>query len=240
MSSLEEIFQQTGFKGSVITAARRELSFASLKSEEKEGLLFTIGTVQDTIADVSPKLARDWKKHENFFLAAAGVLKGVAGGEKSYSSVRADDLAADLRARPIIPQDFGVNSFSVSCTAGTAAYLWGGATTTFNPSSTANQRCVLAIIKNGIVTLDEKPMGRQFKFESTENVYLPWAAPSTTFQSIEDEKLVYQVYTPGAILLDPYVGSKLQVMPEVTGTKKFELFGMAFFEKDYYATTKWV
>lgn len=234
MPKVVEVMSQFGVSSFISPVD--EVDIDQLRPEERDALMFTLGQYEEKIADISPKLAKYWRRSTPAFEVGAAILKGITGGEKTFSTGRIDDMSGALCGRFIIPEDFGKTDFQVSVTKGTLAYLWGDATTYFTPSTTVNQRAVIVIMQNGIVYLDEKPIGQQYHFIGKEKVYYPFSAPATDEQSVEEDRLIYANYTPGAIVLPPRAGSKLAVMPEVTGTKKYNLFGMVFFERDYYTT----
>jgi len=213
----------------------KEIDVADLTGDEEAAIYETLDLIAEKIGAISTKLERWWRDTYPAFIAGAAVLKAVTGGEKTFSSARIDDMAGQLCGSFIIPEDFGKTDFTVNITKGTAAYLWGDGTNYFTPSTTVNKRCVIVVMKNGIVYLDEKPIGEQFWFIGKENTYYPWRSPIVDEQSLEEDRLIYASYTPAPMLLPPRSGSMLKVMPERTATgAKYYIFGMAFFERDYY------
>jgi len=234
MTKVAEVLSEYGVRSAIMPVD--EVDIEPLREGEIAALRNTLEFYREKIEDVSPKLARYWSRNYPAFEAGAAILKGMTGGEKTFSTGRIDDMAGALCGRFIIPEDFGKTDFSIDVTKGTLAYLWGSDTTFFTPSTAVNKRCVIVIMQNGIVYLDEKPIGEQYHFIGKEKTYYPYVSPITDGQSLEENKLIYASYTPGAIILPPRAGSKLAVMPEVTGAKKYYLFGMAFFERDYYTT----
>ena len=233
MAKVAEVLAEYGVRSAIMPVD--EVDTEPLREVELTALRNTLEFYREKIEDVSPKLARYWSRAYPAFEAGASILKGVTGGEKTFSTGRIDDMSGALCGRFIIPEDFGKTDFSVSVTKGTLAYLWGDGTNYFTPSTTVNKRCVIVIMQHGIVYIDEKPIGEQYHFIGKEKIYYPFVSPLTDEQSVEENKLIYASYTPGNIILPPRAGSMMAVMPEVTGTKKYALFGMAFFERDYYA-----
>jgi len=230
---LEEAMSMFGVRH--LISPTEEADVRDLTGEEEASLEYTFGNIEESIADVSPKLAKYWRRSYDAYKLGAGVLKALTG--KTFATGRADDIQGALRARPIIPEDFDVSDFSIDIIAGTANYLWGGSTTYFTPSSTVNKNAVIVVAENGILSFDEKMFGQQWQFIGEKNTYAPFAAPPTYEQSIETDRLVYVVYTPAPMLLPPTAGSKLQFMPEITATgRKYNILGMTFYEDQYYTS----
>jgi len=250
MPAFEALVKEYEVSGNLLIA-RKDVRHKKVTSEEQEIITDYFEMMAKRYREISPKLADLWIKalEDRVPFLAAGILKGYAHGEASFSGDRLDDSTAELKGRHVLPQDFGyaggtnieegTGAAYKSFTAGTAETLFPvDKTTWFLPSTTAGKRCVILLI--GIYTIDQKPMGNQYHFEAPEVPYDPFVEPPTIIQSIEEDKLIYAMLTERYILLVPDgSGSRLWTMPFVSDTRAWHFMGVSFFEREYSKDLVW-
>jgi len=250
MPSIEALVKQYEVGGNLLIA-RKDVRHRDLTTKEESVIQDYFELMAERYREISPKLSDLWLKalEDRVPFLAAGILKGYAAGEATYSGDRLDDSTAELKGRHVIPQDFGyaggtnidetTGAAVKTFTAGTPDTLFPVDNTTyFLPSTTAGKRAVILLL--GIYSVDYKPMGNQFHFDAPEVPYDPFVEPPTIFESIEEDRKVYSIIDDRYMILVPDgSGSRLWTMPVVSATKPFHFMGVVFFEREYSKTLAW-
>ena len=231
-----------------------DVEYKGLGDDEREAIERCISQHAKVLGRISPHLAEDWLAHKDFFFKVAEYAKAkLGGGEKSFSW---PSKSGGLGVSPLIPQiikykatatstypcytGYTTNSWEISLTAGTMAYLFGDGTNYYKPSPVTNEQCIIAIIQDGIVEIGTTPRIYSWRaYYEGRSEYGAWSTTPVVVESIEENRKIYQHVTPGAFVLPYAVGFMLGGMPSASGTAHIEVLGLAFYEHDFFKTPKY-
>ena len=232
-----KIFQQTPY--TVVTGGITTFETATLTNDEENTIEEYLNSLADEMAKVSPKIASDFRNQIQNVKDLASHFKARCDGKPYSPTINTPD-PGQLGMNPVIPQFFNKNHFTVDVTEGTAAYMWGDATSYFTTTSTVDQRYMLYVAANGIIHILDTPVTNQFKFDTEKKSYSPFAVEPLVIETIEEDKTIYQYQNP-AFPLGWDVGSKLSFMPNRTASGlAYNIIGIVVYEQGAFSALKWV
>jgi hypothetical protein len=235
--------------------ARDVVSAVDISPSEAQwiGWIFDRGIEQ--LRKVSPVIAADIAAQKNLAIRMAGVAKATFPVRKNYSF---PSVPGSLGAAWLFPQglkwvsspnssnpcysDYTVNSWDISMTAGTAAYLLGSSANFYKANPTTDQHTFVLIFDKGVIEVGTSPSIDQFIMlsQGKQDFGIYTVEPLVDIP-VEANKVVYQYPTPmGAVWVDHSTGIKWSFMPRRTGTATIRLLGMLFYEHDFASSLKWV
>jgi hypothetical protein len=233
---------------------RLEIEYIPPKTEEIAAVDFCVDNVLSVLRKTAPSLAADFEKHRTVFQKFAGIAKAKFPGRKT---VQFPSQTGGIGVLPLFPQavkyvgtpgpsapaytSYATNSWDISLTAGTAAYIFGDGTNYYKASPTTEQHSLLVIIENGLVEVGSTPKISQMRiWTSAETKYGIVTTNPVKAIPIEPNKTLYQYNTPGVIPVYHDFGIQWKILPEATGTSTLPLLGLVFYEHDLYPDTTWL
>ena len=247
---VSEVFREELQRGIPIAALNRaQVSYVDLDPKEVDVVNKVFDSIVSHLRKVSPKIAADIEAQRDLAIKMAGVAKATFPTRKSYQF---PSVPGSLGVAPLFPQalkydtavptDYADNSWEISLTAGTSAYLLGSSTEFYKASETTEQHSFVLIFHNGVIEVGTSPKIDQFRLVSEgKQDYGAYAVEPLVEISVEDSKAIYQYPTPlGALWVDHQSGVRWEVLPRSSGTSTIKLIGMVFFEHDFFATPKWI
>ena len=254
--SVGELFGEEISKGLMIfSGGKNVLEVEELKPEEVDAIQTCVRNSARILEKISPSIARDFKEHESVFIKFGQVAKKLFGVSKpiTYPSEPGTigvnllipqalkyAASADVTNNPCWT-NYTTNSWEISLTAGTAAYLLGDGTNYYKPSPTTNKHELIVIMKDGVVEIGSTPKIRQMLLKTeVQYKYSPWTVHPLIELPIEDNKAVYQYNTLGVVPLYHTLGTMWGVMPEKSGTSTILLIGLFFYEHDFFSSLTYV
>lgn len=219
-----------------------------LSQEEADAVRYCFEKNVKMIENVSPKLAASIRPQREAFVKWASIAKGTFPETKNFTypgqigGLGVDFLNPQLYKYDTSPSttnpsytDYTGNTWNISLTADTIAYIAGDATYHYKGSPITNNHSFAVIAQDGIVELGSTPKITQMKFESEAlDKYTPIAMSPLMIESIEENKTIYQYNTPGMIPLSHQHGMRIEVLPNATGTATIPLIGMVFYEYEFF------
>jgi len=226
---------------------QKTISIAELTREEEEAIRKAFYDGLGLVEKISPKLADEYEKQFDLIMKFAQIAKA----DMDEKPITYPSTTGKLGVAWLIPQvvkyvatpsasdpaytDYAANTWLITTTAGTAAYILGGsgATEFYKPKQTEGQRFEFLIFKNGLVQVGTSPVINQLKIESeNRRDYGVWTVHPVADMSVEDEKPIYVYNTPFAIPAYKTPGIRLSGMPIASTTIDLRLFGMVVYEHD--------
>ena len=234
---------------------RREVVYTELEAYELNVVnkVFDYGLSQ--LRKISPKIASDIETQRSIAQKVAGIFKEMIPEKKSYAF---PSETGSLGVAWLFPQairyvaspsstypaytSYPANSWDISLTAGTAAYLLGDGTNFYRASPTTSQHSMLLIFNNGVIEIGSTPKVEQFRLYSEGlSKYGIYTVAPIVEERIEENRLIYQYPTPlGALPVFYDKGVMWGFMPRASGTATVKLLGLVFYEHDLFPTLKWV
>ena len=136
---------------------------------------------------------------------------------------------------------YTLNTWEISLTAGTEAYLLGDGTNYFRPCPTEGSRCEILLLKNGILEIGTTPKLYQIHMYTRETAAQgPYTVSPLIEIPVETDKAIYVYRTPGCLPMLHDMEYMLGVMPHEDGTDTIPLLGVAFYEYEFLKELKWV
>jgi hypothetical protein len=253
MPSVEELFAEELGKGiPVFMGDRKDVVYTALESREAAAIrkVFSYGVTQ--LRKISPKIASDIEPQISLALKIAGTFKEMIPEKKSFAF---PSETGSLGAAWLFPQaikfattgegsytSYATNSWDITLTAGTAAYLFGDATHFYKASATTGAHTTLLVFNNGILEIGSTPKVEQFRIEADGlTKYGIYTVAPIVEERIEENRLIYQYPTPlGATPIFYDKGIRWAFMPRQSGTATIKLLGLVFYEHDFASTLKWL
>jgi len=254
--NVSELFAEERAKGIPVAALNRAVvSYVDLDAKEVEAVNLVFDGIVNHLRKVAPSIAADIAPQRSLALKMAGVAKATFPVRKSFQF---PTVPGSLGVAPLFPQglkwtstpgasdpcysDYAVNSWNISLTAGTAAYILGSSTNFYKANPNTNTHTFVLIFNNGVIEVGSTPKIDQFKLMSEgKQDYGAYAVEPLVEINVEPNKAIYQYPTPlGALWVDHQSGVKWWFRPRLSGTSTIKLIGMVFFEHDFFAVTKWV
>jgi hypothetical protein len=229
------------------------MPLAALNQAEEVTISTTLKHIADSIDRTSTVVGSLFRAHTDFFLVAAMIAKAKFQATPNFpASDRASALysaevpdAGQIGISPIGPPDI-LNGTSSSTPPSTwdqgapasvpaTTYLIGGSTYSFSTAGTEPKRYILALMQNGLVEIGgNTPSADQGFYTTTQNSYVPWYFNPTYDTSVETQKPVYIYDTPGAIIMDETIVSKLSIRQIYQTATRIALIGIKIYEYNYY------
>jgi len=252
LKTVQEISGTTGVN--IIGLGRDQLPYAPLDNAEIEAIRTAFYLGLDRLGKVSPKLAMDIARQERLVIEFAAVAKATFPIRKNYAF---PSVPGSLGAAWLFPQaikyaatpsatspcytSYSTNSWDISITAGTTAWLLGDGTNYYRTSSASEARTFILVFHNGLVEYGTTPSAQQFRIISEAKTdYGIYAVDPLIELPLENGMALYQYPTIGATWVDFNRGLMWGFMPTRTGTATIKMLGMVFYEHDFARTPKWV
>jgi len=234
---------------------RKEVVYTPLSNSDATIVtkVFNYGLAQ--LRKISPKIAADIEPQLSIALKVAGIFKEMLPEKKPYAF---PSETGSLGVAWLFPQaikwvvtpsatdpcytSYPANSWDISLTAGTAAYLFGDGTNFYRASSATAKHSMNLIFNNGIIEIGSTPKIEQFRLygEGLTKYGIYTVAPIVE-ERIEENRLIYQYPTPmGFVPIFYDKGIMWGFMPRASGTSTIKLLGLVFYEHDFAPTLKWV
>jgi len=241
----------TRFAGvSLASLDRATFPIAQLDPKEEDAIKRVFYYGVSHLKKVAPSIAVDIEKQYKLALAMAAVAKGTFPTRKNFSfpSVPSTGLGVAwlfpqaIKYTATTPSDYTSNSWDISLTAGTNAYLLGSSTAYYKTCSDTDSKSVILVFENGLVEVGTTPAIQQFRIVTeSKGDYGAYAVEPLVDISVEPNKAIYQYPTPaGAFWVDYNTGVKWYIMPSKTGVSTIKLLGLVYYEHKFLADTKWV
>jgi len=236
----------------VLVGGLGELEYEDFSDNEDTLFSKFIENSIDALDKISPEIAKDFEAQSGLFETLATVFKAKV--DKPFGGIL--PTSGQFGAGLLIPQDvkyvatasssspaytdYTANSWNISLTAGTTAYLLGSSANFYKASPTTGSRAMFVIMKNGIIEVGTTPSINQFQI-STERVSYPsLSVHPLVDQPVERGYTIYRYNLPFAIPVFYDFGIKLTAMPIQSGTKDVRLIGVIFYEYDFRSSLRYV
>ena len=241
------------FKGyDVLLGGIKALDVEDLSGDEETRLTTFIEDSIDALDKISPEIAKDFEAQEGLILNMTKVFKAKVS--KPFGGILPS--SGQFGVGLIIPQDikyaatasasnpcytgYTANSWNISLTAGTAAYLLGDGTNFYKARPTTNYRTALLIIKNGIVEVGTSPSINQFQPKTERVSYPAFSVHPLVDQPVERGYQIYRYNFPFAMPVFHDFGVMLGTMPIATRTADIRLVGVVLYEYSHRASLRYV
>jgi len=182
---------------------------------------------------VDPELARDLERHRDFYRVACEIAKGYFDG-KPFGGLRPD--SGQFGFSLIRPQDWGVNTWKKSVTAGWND-LFGSSGSPIVASAEKLKSTVFAWHSYISYTPNPKLIALRHNINGYDYVtytvhpFSYIAKPMKTFKVI---------FLPAEIIIHPGGRFYVRACFEEAGEVEIAPFGIIFAEHDYLAEEKWI
>jgi hypothetical protein len=256
MPTVRDLFAEDVAKGiDIFMGDRESVVYAELTASERNAItkVFNYGVAQ--LRRISPKIAGDIEPQLGLALKVAGIFKDMIPEKKEYTF---PSQTGSLGVAWLFPQairyvatpsnsapaytSYPVNSWDLSLTAGTAAYLFGDGTNYYRTSPATGQHSAILVFNNGVIEIGSTPKIDQFRLTAEGfTKYGIYTVAPIVEEKIEENRLIYQYPTPlGALPIFYDKGVMWGFMPRLSGTSTIKLLGLVFYEHDFASTLKWV
>ena len=251
---LKDLFKDELRNIAIFFGGREDIEYIPLTSAELEAVNSAIDQGLNVLRKASPTIAATFEMHRSFFQKCAGIAKAKFPGQKS---VQYPSQAGGIGVALLFPQavkyaatpsstnpcytSYATNSWDISLTAGTPAYIFGDGTNFYKASPATEAHSLLAICHNGLLEIGSTPRIAQHRiWTQAETKYGIWVTHPLAQMPIEPGKTLYQYNTIGALIVTHDFGIMWKVLPQTSGTSTLPLLGMAFYEHDFAPDTKYV
>jgi hypothetical protein len=254
MPTVKELFAEELGKGiPVFMGDRESVVYTPLESDEAAAIRKVFNYGLNQLKRITPKVASDIEPQLSLALKVAGIFKDMIPEKKSYSFPSQTGSLGVAWLFPYAIKYYGTpsgtypcytsyatNSWDISLTAGTAAYLFGNGTNYYKASPTTAQHSALLVFNNGILEIGSTPKVEQFQLTAEGfTKYGIYTVAPIVEERIEENRLIYQYPTPlGATPIFYDKGIMWGFMPRVSGTATIKLLGLVFYEHDFASTLK--
>jgi len=256
MPRVENLFAEELARGiPVFMGDRKEVSYSPLEDYEENVIFKVFNYGLNQIRKISPKIAADIEPQFSIVRKVAGIFKEMIPEKKSYAF---PSEVGSLGVTWLFPQairyaltpsatspcytSYPANSWDITLTAGTPAYLFGDGTNYYKACPATGAHSMLLIFNNGIIEVGSTPKIEQFRLvaEGLTKYGIYTVAPIVE-ERIEENRLIYQYPTPlGATPIFYDKGIMWGFMPRASGTATIKLLGLVFYEHDFANTLKWI
>ncbi|MCD6240370.1 hypothetical protein J7K27_02445 [Candidatus Bathyarchaeota archaeon] len=253
--SISDLFKSEIERGiNILSLGRTELDYVDLKPSERDAVNRVIDLVVNHLGLISPTLAREFESQRSAFIKWAGVAKALFPEEKPITF---PSQVGTIGVLPLFPQaikyaatpssstpcytDYSANSWDISLTAGTAAYIFGDGTNYYKASPQTGKHSMLVVAQNGLVEIATTPKIQQYKiYSETESKYGIFVVSPVQDVSIDPNKPIYLYSTPGMLPVYHDFGVMFKILPNVSGTSSIRLLGLVFYEHDLFSDTVYI
>jgi len=253
--SLETFFESEKAQGiSVFLGGRPTVEVVDLSPEEVAAVNKCISDTAYLLRKSAPSIAADFEKQRSLFLKFAQIAKGIFPESKP---IQYPSQTGGIGVIPLIPQlikyaatpsstypcytSYPANSWDITFTAGTPAFIFGDGTNFYKASPTTNMHALLVVMQNGLVEIGTSPKIVQQRIRtSAESKYGIFATNPIAEIPVEPNKTIYQHMTLGAIPVYYDFGIEWKVLPIQSGISTLKLIGLGFYEHDLLSDVKYV
>jgi len=228
------------------------LSVRRMSPDESNVFNVFVSDSVNVLRKISPEIAEDFKAQGALFKAFGEAFMGKV--DKAFGGILPS--SGQVGVGLIIPQDiryvatasaanpaysgYDLNAWTISLTAGSAAYLLGTATEFFKPKPTVGARCAILLMKNGLIEVGTTPALNQVQV-TTERISYPVSSIHPIVdQTIERGLTIYRYNLPFAIPMFYDFGVRLAVMPTVTKSSDLRMVGVIFYEYDHRKSLSYI
>lgn len=227
----------------VITGGTRTFEVAELSDTELARLNEFLEYYARQLSRSSPEIGEDFRRQADFFRDLACVAK-ARFDNKPFNEDEVAELprAGQMGVAALISQDrwdvnwsaVGTfNNWDIAAVAGTPVHILGSPANWYTTRSVVEERCMIGVMKNGIVESGTTPTLNQLRFFTQAAAYPPWRASILRDIQLECDKPAYQYHTPAAMIFTPDMGVRITAVPTRTGTISPRLVGLVFGEYGY-------
>lgn len=244
--TMDELYKTT--KIPIAALGRDKLPYKELSDNETAIINTVFDRGLEVLKKVSPTIAADIEKQRQLAIHFAGIAKALM----DYKIYSFPSVGGQLGVNWLFPQaikyttttptGYTNNSWDISITAGTKAYILGSDAATYKTNSTEGSRHCILIFNNGLIEYGSTPSVEQFRLLSdAKGDYGIYTVAPLVEVPVESTKSIYQYPTPlGALFVDYQTGVKWYFMPRRTGTMTLKLLGLVFYEHDFASDVKWI
>ncbi|MEM2292752.1 MAG: hypothetical protein QXX41_05705 [Nitrososphaerota archaeon] len=233
---------------------RTTVSYVELSDDEKRWVGYVFDRGVEHLRKVAPSIASSIAAQRSLAINMAGVAKATFPVRKNYSF---PSVPGSLGVSWLFPQgikwvatpnasnpcysSYLPNSWDISVTAGTNAYLFGDGTNFYRANPNTDQHTFILIFDGGVIEVGSSPSIEQFHLISEgKRDYGIYTVEPLVDIPIEKNVAIYQYPTPlGAVFISHDRGIMWGFKPRVTGTKTIKLLGLIFYEHDFMSSLKW-
>jgi len=238
----------------VAALERTTVSFVELTDTEKNWVNYVFDSGLNHLKTVAPSIAANIERQRQLAINMAGVAKATFPVRKNYAF---PSVPGSLGVAWLFPQalkwvatpsaddpcytSYITNSWDISLTAGTNAYLLGDGTNFYRTCGRTNQHTFILIFDGGVVEVGSTPSIEQFHFYTEgKRDYGIYSVEPLVDIPVEKNVAIYQYPTPlGAVFVSHDRGVMWGFKPRVSGTKTIKLLGLVFYEHDFASALKW-
>lgn len=202
-----------------------------------------IENIKAQVANFAPRLVDIIEAQRSLVYATAMAFKAsILTANKTYAM---NPTSGSLGVAPLFPyavkptngtpSDYILNSWNISLTANTPAFLLGSTTAFYTGQTTTNATTWLYIFANGLIELGSTPSIEQIKIISQEKQAIsPYYVGSFVDVPVNKDYPAYIYPLPAFYIDNQSQGLKLSVLPRRTGVADLRLIGVVFYEYDFF------
>ncbi|MEM2698995.1 MAG: hypothetical protein QXF17_06740 [Ignisphaera sp.] len=202
-----------------------------------------IESIKAQVATFAPRLVEIIEAQRPLVYATAMAFKAsILTANKTYAM---NPTAGSLGVSPLFPyalkptnatpSGYQLNSWNISLTANTAAFLLGSPTAFYIGQTTPNATTWYYIFANGLVEIGSTPSIEQIKIISQEKQAIsPYYVGPFVDVPVNKDYPAYIYPLPGFYIDNQSQGLKLSVLPRRTGVADLRLIGLVFYEYDFF------
>jgi hypothetical protein len=248
--SVGEIVRRTNVN--IASLDKDSFSFQEPAPAEKEAVGYVFDKGIEHLRKVSPVIANDIARQKELAIVVAGIAKASFPSPKNYTF---PSTPGNLGVAWLDPYTFKwatpgannpcyssytLNTWDISITAGTAAYIMGSSTDFYKSNPNTDSHSFVLIFENGLIEYGTTPSVQQFRLVSDGKTnYGAYTVPPLIELPVEKNVTLYQYPTPlGAVPVGYDRGLRWEFMPRRSGTMTLKLLGMVFYEYNFLNTLK--
>jgi len=249
-----KVKELTGVVPKIAALNRSSPSFVDLSDTEREIVEYVFNSGLNSLKKVAPSVAAELEWQRELALIFAAIAKATFPVRKNYTY---PSTPGNLGVTWLFPQalkwvatpnadnpcytSYAANSWDISVTAGTPAYLLGDGTNFYRTSRATDRHSFILIFHNGVIEVGSTPTIDQFRLWSESKTdYGVYSVQPLVDVPIEKNVAIYMYPTPlGALPIDYNTGVMWSFMPRTSGVKTIKLLGLVFYEHDFASTLKW-
>jgi len=232
------------------TGGRTDTEFEPLTEAEEAAISKMIRGHASLMQYTSPILANILLQQETAIIKMGSVAKALFPTEKVIKSPGTQNsIVVDIITPQMLFWDttadatnpcyngYTANSWDISLTAGTPAYLFGDGTNYYETRKDSSKYMAAMLLHNGLFEIGTAPKISHLHVKTKQmDLYAPTAINPIVDLSVDPDRPVHIYNTPGIIPLTHDVGTEISVMPQVTGVSNLRWLGVGFYEYDHMGT----
>jgi hypothetical protein len=229
------------------------ISYEEISPSERKAVELAITMLSNHARAIAPQLAVEVERQAPAVYKMAAIAKAKFPGLKIVSFPATG--TGTIGISPLFPQavkyaaspsasapaytSYASNSWDISFTANTAAYLFGDGTNWYKASPTDGSRALLVILQNGVLEIGSTPKIVQERIitDKSQKYGVIGVSPISAIP-VEAGKSLYIYPTPGVVPVFHDIGIMWSVLPARGGTSTMPLLGFVFAEGDFLAGIK--